>query len=72
MKMARRFRGFLLLQNMLLNDFVREGLVHQSLSSEEADRLSRLQGLNARELSRWEDDLGGKAAASKGEQAPRG
>ncbi len=49
--------GFLLLQNLLLNDFVREGLARQSLGRDEAERLSRLQLLNADELARWERDL---------------
>ncbi|MBA4090247.1 MAG: hypothetical protein C0494_06605 [Sphingobium sp.] len=57
MTAAKRFTGFLLLQNMLLNDFVREGLARQSLGRDEADRLSRLEALNAAELARWKRDL---------------
>ncbi|AHE53721.1 hypothetical protein [Sphingomonas sanxanigenens] len=57
MRAAKRFTGFLLLQNMLLQDFVREGLARQSLGREEADRLTRLEVLNAAELARWERDL---------------
>ncbi|WP_156448120.1 hypothetical protein [Sphingobium sp. CCH11-B1] len=60
--MAKRFTGFLLLQNMLLNDFVREGLASRSLGPEDAERLSRLEALNAVELARWERDLCGRPA----------
>lgn len=57
MKTGKRFRGFLLLQNMMLKDFVREGSVRQSLARAEIDRLCRLEALNAAELARWERDL---------------
>tara|TARA_Y100000815_G_C13174084_1_gene436739 strand:- start:426 stop:650 length:225 start_codon:yes stop_codon:yes gene_type:complete len=54
---AKQFTGYLLLQNMLLSDFVREGLASQSLGREDAARLSRLKALNAAEIARWERDL---------------
>ncbi|QJR02752.1 hypothetical protein HH800_11475 [Sphingobium yanoikuyae] len=57
MKTGKRFRGFLLLQNMMLKDFVREGSARQSLGREEIDRLCQLEALNAAELARWERDL---------------
>jgi len=57
MKTGKRFRGFLLLQNMMLKDFVREGSARQSLGREQIDRLCRLEVLNAAELTRWERDL---------------
>lgn len=54
----RQFTGFLQLQNMLLRDFVREGLASRSLGREIADMLSRLEALNEAELARWRRDLG--------------
>lgn len=66
MRVIKQFRGFLLLQNMLLNDFVREGLARRSLGPKEAARLARLEAVNAAELARWERDLsmpGGEAAS---------
>jgi hypothetical protein len=57
MNAVKQFRGFLLLQNMLLSDFLREGLARQSFGPEEAARLSRLGAANAAELARWERDL---------------
>lgn len=57
MTAGKRFTGFLLLQNMILKDFVRQGLVDQSLGAGEAERLSRLEALNAREIARWSRDL---------------
>ena len=57
MRLDKRFRGFLLLQNRMLKDFVRQGLIDQSLEVEEADRLSRLEALNMQEIARWDRDL---------------
>ena len=57
MEASERFKGILLLQNMILKDFVRQGLVNQSLGAEEAERLSRLETLNAQEIARWSRDL---------------
>ncbi|MFY9348876.1 MAG: hypothetical protein WAO77_00895 [Sphingobium sp.] len=54
---SKRFRGSLLLQNLMLKDFVRQGLIDQVLDAGEADRLSRLEALNAREIARWDRDL---------------
>ncbi|MGQ3138083.1 MAG: hypothetical protein ACT6Q5_05905 [Sphingopyxis solisilvae] len=67
MKTGKRFRGFLLLQNMMLTDFVREGSARQSLEREEIDRLCRLEALNAAELERWARDLsiGGDESTSR-------
>lgn len=65
MTAAKRFTGFLLLQNMVLQDFVREGLARQSLGREEADRLSRLEVLNAVELARWKRDLSVSGGSSE-------
>lgn len=57
MRTGKRFIGFLLLQNMMLKDFVREGSARRSLGREEIDRLYRLVALNVAELARWERDL---------------
>jgi hypothetical protein len=57
MNAAKRFTGFLLLQNMVLRDFVREGLAKQSLDRDEVERLSRLEAVNAAEVARWERDF---------------
>ncbi|MBA4756506.1 MAG: hypothetical protein H2050_16930 [Sphingobium sp.] len=57
MKTGKRIRGFFLLQNMMLKDFVREASARQALGREEVDRLCRLEALNAAELERWEQDL---------------
>lgn len=61
MRPGKRFSGFLLLQNMMLKDFVRQGLIDQSLGVEEADRLSRLEALNMQEIARWERDLSARS-----------
>ncbi|PZU66727.1 MAG: hypothetical protein DI540_13595 [Sphingobium sp.] len=68
MKTGKRFRGFLLLQNMMLKDFVREGSARQSLGREEIDRLCRLEVLNAAELARWERDLFASSDQSTSQQ----
>ena len=69
---TRRFTGFLLLQNMLLKEFIREGLASRSLGPEEARRLSRLEAINAMELARWEKDLlGGGSGSSPGSSRER-
>lgn len=57
MKPYKRFTGFLLLQNMMLKDFVRQGLIDRSLDAAEAERMSRLEQLNVREIARWGRDL---------------
>lgn len=54
---GKRFRGFLLLQNSMLKDFVRQGLIDQALDADDADRLSRLEALNMQEIARWDRDL---------------
>ncbi|MFD1104672.1 hypothetical protein [Sphingobium olei] len=69
MKAAKRFTAFLRLQNMLLNDFVREGLARQSLGRDEADRLLRLAALNAAEAARWQRDLSLPASGCTGRRA---
>ncbi|HEX7783924.1 MAG TPA: hypothetical protein VF509_14040 [Sphingobium sp.] len=57
MTLRQRFRGFLLLQNMMLKDFVRQGLANRSLAAEDAVRLIRVEALNLREMARWDRDL---------------
>ena len=57
MKTDRRLTGFLLLQNSMLNAFVRQGLADRSLGVLEAERLSRLEALNLQEITRWKRDL---------------
>lgn len=70
MKPCKRFTGFLLLQNMMLKDFVRQGLIDQSLDAAAAERLSRLELLNVQEIARWGRDLypahDGRSIASGG------
>lgn len=66
------FYAPLLLQNMLLKEFIREGLASRSLGPEEARRLSRLEAINAMELARWEKDLlGGGSGSSPGSSRER-
>jgi hypothetical protein len=57
MTLQQRFRGFLLLQNMMLKDFVRQGLANRLLAAEDAVRLIRVEALNLREMARWDRDL---------------
>jgi len=57
MQAGKRLKGFLLLQNMMLKDFVREGLASRSLAPEDAERLSQVENLNLREIARWDHDL---------------
>ncbi|EIZ77287.1 hypothetical protein WSK_4155 [Novosphingobium sp. Rr 2-17] len=57
MKLGERFRGFLLLQNMMLKDFIRHGLATRSLATEDAARLNRVATLNVLEIARWDRDL---------------
>lgn len=57
MRAGKRLKGFLLLQNMMLKDFVREGLACRSLAPEDAERLSRVEKLNRREIARSDHDL---------------
>jgi hypothetical protein len=55
--LRQRFRGFLLLQNMMLKDFVRQGLANRSLGTEDVARLNRVEALNLQEMARWDRDL---------------
>lgn len=57
MTLRQRFKGFLLLQNMMLKDFVRQGLANRSLATEDAARLTRVEALNLQEMARWDRDL---------------
>ncbi|WP_088182685.1 hypothetical protein [Sphingobium sp. Z007] len=57
MKLRQHVKEFLLLQNMMLKDFVRQGLANQSLATEDAARLSRVETLNIQEMARWDRDL---------------
>lgn len=57
MKLSERFSGFLLLQNMMLKDFIRHGLANRSLATEDAARLNRVATLNLLEIARWDRDL---------------
>lgn len=68
MRSVKRFKGFLLLQNMRLQDFVREGLTHRTLGVEDAARLTRVEVLNLQEIARWDRDLssGGDWAVGRG------
>lgn len=52
MKLGQRVREFLLLQNMMLKDFIRQGLANRSLATEDAARLSRVEALNIQEMAR--------------------
>ncbi len=68
MRPDKRFKGFLLLQNMRLQDFVREGLANRTLGADDAARLLLVEGLNRREIARWSRDFasGGNCAAGPG------
>lgn len=68
MTLRQRVRGFLLLQNMMLKDFVRQGLAHRSIATEDAARLSRVEALNIQEMARWDKDL---SAARNGATPPQ-
>lgn len=63
MKLGERFRGFLLLQNMMLKDFIRHGLATRSLATEDAARLHRVASLNLQEIARWDRDLSSGSAS---------
>tara|TARA_B100001105_G_C22198380_1_gene360041 strand:- start:63 stop:281 length:219 start_codon:yes stop_codon:yes gene_type:complete len=65
MQLRRRFRGYLELQNMMLKDFVRQGLARHSLPLEDAARLTRVEALNIQEMARWDRDL-----SAAGNEAP--
>ncbi|MEE4455157.1 hypothetical protein [Novosphingobium resinovorum] len=67
MTLGKRFRGFLLLQNMMLKDFIRHGLANRSLATEDAACLSRVATLNLQEIARWDRDLAGGGSMSSGE-----
>lgn len=66
MKLSERFRGFLLLQNMMLKDFIRHGLANRSIGIEDAARLRRVAILNVQEIARWDRDL----SSSGGSRTP--
>ncbi|RJG52903.1 hypothetical protein D0Z70_17835 [Sphingobium terrigena] len=68
MKLGQRVREFLLLQNMMLKDFIRQGLANRSLATEDAARLSRAEALNIQEMARWDRDL---SAARNGATPPQ-
>ncbi len=68
MKLRQHMKEFLLLQNMMLKDFVRQGLANRSLATEDAARLSRVEVLNIQEMARWDRDL---SAARNGATRPQ-
>lgn len=66
MKLSERFRGFLLLQNMMLKDFIRDSVANGSIATEDATRLNRVATLNLQEIARWDRDL----SSSGGSKSP--
>ncbi len=72
MNLRERFKGFLLLQNMMLRDFVRQGLANRSLATEEAVRLNRVEALNLQEIERWDKDLSTCHNSARPSQEPEG
>ncbi|RSU54853.1 hypothetical protein DAH51_19470 [Sphingobium yanoikuyae] len=70
MKLRRHFSGYLELQNMKLQDFVRRGLANRSLSLEDATRLARVEALNVKEMARWDRDL--RTAGNDASPSPDG
>ena len=59
MKAVDRLKGFLVAENEMLKNFSRRARAGQSFDPELLDLLSRLEALNAKEITRWESDLSG-------------
>lgn len=65
---GKRLKDFLRLQNMMLKDFVRQGLASRSLALGDAERLSRIEKLNVQEIARWDHDLAAAGSARPPDQ----